>query len=468
MGWEVDNMKGVVLAAGRGKRMKSSLEKVFHKILGLTMVERLFRTLKMSNVDRIIGVFSPLGASRISSLKYQPDEVVIQDIPRGTGDALKKALEYIDNDWIIVFPGDMPLITHEEINSIIDIGQNYDALLVAMRLDDPGYYGRVILNEDGNLESIIEYSDLTDEYEHVNLVNTGVYVFRNGIVDKYLQKLTNDNNQGEYYLTDIFSLMLADGLKIGVFETDKPDLYMGINNRHALYLAEEFLRKQYLKNLMLNGVTIHMPDTVYIEDEVIIENDVEIWPYAIIKGCTVIKSGSIIGPMTYLEDAIVERESRVQYSHVVGAYIGPRSEVGPFGRLRPGAHLEEQVKIGNFVEVKKSHLGKGSKASHLSYIGDAQVGSNVNIGAGTITCNYDGFSKNPTYIEDNVFIGSDTILVAPVKIGKGAYTAAGSVITQDVPPGALGIGRARQVNKEGWVEKYVKRKKGGTSNGSSK
>jgi len=434
----------------------------------LTMVERLFRTLRMSNIERIIGVFSPSGASKISSLKYQPDDVVIQDVPLGTGDALRRALEYIDDDWIIVFPGDMPLITPEEINSIIDVGQNYDVLLVAMRLDDPGYYGRVILNEDGNLESIIEYSDLTNEYEHVNLVNTGVYVFRSGFVDKYLSRLTNDNNQGEYYLTDIFPLMLADGLKIGVFETNNPNLYMGINNRYALSLAEEFLRKQYLKKLMLDGVTIHMPDTVYIEDEVIIENDVEIWPYTIIKGNTVIKSGSVIGPMTYLEDTVLERESQVQYSHVVGAYIGAQSGIGPFGRLRPGAHLEEHVKIGNFVEIKKSYIGKGSKASHLSYIGDAQVGNNVNIGAGTITCNYDGFSKNPTYIEDNVFIGSDTILVAPVKIGKGAYTAAGSVITEDVPPGALGIGRARQVNKEGWVDKYIERKKGGASNGSSK
>ena len=461
-------MKGVVLAAGKGKRMKSSLEKVFHKVLGLTMVERLFRSLRLSNIERIIGVFSPSGASKISSLKYQPDDVVIQDVPLGTGDALRRALEYIDDDWIIVLPGDMPLITPEEINNIIDIGKDYDALLVAMRLDDPGYYGRVILNEDGNLESIIEYSDLTNEYEHVNLVNTGVYVFRNGVVGKYLQRLTNENKQGEYYLTDIFPLMLADGLKIGVFETDNPDLYMGINNRYALSLAEEFLRKQYLKKLMLDGVTIHMPDTVYIEDEVIIENDVEIWPYTIIKGNTVIKSGSVIGPMAYLEDTVVEGESRVQYSHVVGAYIGPRSVIGPFGRLRPGAHLEEQVKIGNFVEVKKSRIGKGSKASHLAYIGDAEVGSNVNIGAGTITCNYDGFSKNPTYIEDNVFIGSDTILVAPVKIGKGAYTAAGSVITEDVPPGALGIGRARQVNKEGWVNKYIERKKGGGSSGSSK
>ena len=462
-------MKAVVLAAGKGKRMKSSLEKVFHKVLGLSMVERIFKALKEANVDEIIGVFSPKGKEMVSSLKYHPDVVIVQDTPLGTGDALKRAYDYLDG-VVIVLPGDMPLITADEIKRVVENGKNYDAMVVAMELDDPGYYGRIVLDDNSNLKAIVEYADATEEEKQIKLVNTGVYVFNGNYLKQYLDKLTPANAQGEYYLTDVFPMMIADGYTVGVYITDDAEQYIGINNRYMLSVAEDIARERYLRKLMMDGVTIRMPETVYIEETVFIDNDVEILPYSVLKGETVIKTGSIIGPSTYIEDSTVEENCHIQYSHLTGAYVGPESVVGPFGRLRPGTHLERKVKIGNFVEVKKSTLGEGTKASHLSYIGDATVGKNVNIGAGTITCNYDGFSKNPTFIEDDVFIGSDSILVAPVRIGKGAYTAAGSVITQDVPAGALGIGRSRQVNKEGWVSKYVDRKKqeGGMQGGSSK
>ncbi|UZN23214.1 UDP-N-acetylglucosamine diphosphorylase/glucosamine-1-phosphate N-acetyltransferase [bacterium 3DAC] len=463
------DMKAVVLAAGKGKRMKSSLEKVFHKVLGFAMVERIFKSLRDAEVDEVIGVFSPRGKELVSSLRYKPDIVVVQDTPLGTGDALKRAYDYLDS-VVIVLPGDMPLITADEIRRVLEKGKNYDAMVVAMELDEPGYYGRIVLDDKGNLKSIVEYTDATDEEKKIKLVNTGVYVFKGESLKKYLDKLTPANAQGEYYLTDVFPMMIADGYSVGVFITDDAKQYIGVNNRYMLSVAEDIARKRYLKKLMMDGVTIRMPETVYIEETVVIDNDVEILPYTVLKGNTVIKTGSIIGPSTYIEDSTIEENCHIQYSHLTEAYVGPDSVVGPFGRLRPGAHLERKVKIGNFVEVKKSTLGEGTKASHLSYIGDATVGKNVNIGAGTITCNYDGFSKNPTFIEDDVFIGSDSILVAPVRIGKGAYTAAGSVITKDIPPGALGIGRSRQVNKEGWVSKYVARKKqeGGMHGGSSK
>ncbi len=463
-------MKAIVLAAGKGKRMKSTQEKVFHRILGLTMIERVFRALKESErIEEIIGIFSPNGQRLVSTLSYQPDVVVIQDEPLGTGDAVKRAYDYLEDD-VLVLPGDIPLITSEEINEIISHFLSYDALVVAMRLDEPGYYGRVIIDENGNLRAIVEYTDASEDEKRINVVNTGVYLFKGNILAKYLKLLKPVNAQKEYYLTDVFKMMISDGLSVGVYITAYPERYIGVNNRYMLSVAEEIARKNLLRKLMLDGVTIRMPDTVYIEEEVVIENDVEILPYTIIKGKTFIGEGSTIGPSTYIEDSIIKENVTVTYSHIVRAYVGSGSVVGPYSRLRPDAHLEEKVKVGNFVEIKKSILGSGTKASHLSYIGDATVGKNVNIGAGTITCNYDGFAKNPTFIEDNVFIGSDSILVAPVKIGEGAYTAAGSVITKDVPPGALGIGRSRQVNKEGWVSRYIARKKQerGEESGTSK
>ncbi len=464
-------MKAIILAAGKGKRMKSSLEKVFHKVLGIPMVERIIRACKESEISPVIGVFSPSGKDMVNTLEVKPDIVIIQDTPLGTGDAVRRAWDYLVGA-VIILPGDMPLLTGEELLRIKNTYEKSgaDALVVAMELDDPGYYGRIVLDNNGHLKKIVEYTDATEEEKRIRLVNTGVYVLDGDLLRKHLDKLTPANAQGEYYLTDVFPMMIRDGVRVSVYRADDPTLYMGVNNRYMLSVAEDIARQRYLKKLMLNGVTIHMPETVYIEESVRVEADVEIWPYTIIKRNTYVASGAVLGPSTYIEDSHIGENATVTYSHIVGATVGKEDVVGPFSRLRPGASLEENVKVGNFVEIKKSKLGRGTKASHLSYIGDAEVGENVNIGAGTITCNYDGFKKNPTYIEDGVFIGSDSILVAPVRIGKGAYTAAGSVITKDVPPGALAIGRARQVNKEGWVEKYVARKKneGGDKGGTSK
>ena len=464
-------MKAIILAAGKGKRMKSSLEKVFHKVLGVPMVERIIMACKEADINPIIGVFSPSGKDMVDGLAVKPDVTVVQDTPLGTGDAVKRAWEYLDGA-VIILPGDMPLLTGEELLRIKETYEESgaDALVVAMELEDPGYYGRIVLDNNGHLKKIVEYTDATEEEKAIRLVNTGVYVIDGKLLRKYLNKLTPANAQGEYYFTDVFPMMISDGIRVSVYRAEDPTLYIGVNNRYMLSVAEDIARRRYLKKLMLDGVTIHMPETVYIEESVNIEADVEIWPYTIIKGDTSVASGAVLGPNTYIEDSHIGENATVTYSHIVGAMVGSEDAIGPFSRLRPGATLGRKVKVGNFVEIKKSNLGNGTKASHLSYIGDAEVGENVNIGAGTITCNYDGFKKNPTYIEDNVFIGSDSILVAPVRIGKGAYTAAGSVITKDVPPGALAIGRSRQVNKEGWVEKYIARKKneGGDKGGTSK
>ncbi len=454
-------MMAVVLAAGHGKRMKSKVRKVYHRVLGVPILERIVRVLHASGL-KVCVVLSPDGEKYISDFRDKPDCVVYQDVPLGTGHALKVALESgsVKDENILVLPGDLPLLRVDTIGGVLGYWREtgWDALVVAMMLDDPGRYGRVKVREDGSLAGIVEWSDATEEERAIKLVNTGVYVLKRSLVVSLLDALKAENAQGEYYLTDIFGLLVNSGYAVGVVVADDPTDFMGVNTRHDLAMAEEVARRRKIEELMDAGVTIHMPDTVYVEEDVELGRDTEVWPNTIIKG--VVKAGEecVLGPGAYIEDSEIGNRVRIEYSHVVGAYVGDDSVVGPFGRLRPGARLEGKVKIGNFVEVKKSVLGYGTKASHLSYIGDATVGRNVNIGAGTITCNYDGFKKNPTYIGDDVFIGSDSILVAPVRIGKGAYTAAGSVITEDVPPGALAIGRARQINKEGWVEKYRARK----------
>jgi len=454
-------MKSIVLAAGYGKRMKSKIRKVYHKVLGVPILERIIRVMHGSGVETC-AVLSPGGEHYIQEFKEKPDCVVYQKTPLGTGHALKTALEEagVSDSEILVLPGDLPLLRVITIENIVNYWRKaqVDALVVGMVLDDPGKYGRIKVKENGMLEKIVEWSDATEEERAINLVNTGVYVLKTKLALSFLNHLKAENAQGEYYLTDIFEMLIRSGYKVGVLVAREPVDFMGVNTRWDLAVAEDIARMRKIKELMDSGVTIHMPNTVYIEEDVVLGRDTEIWPNTIIKGSVSAGEDCVIGPGTYIEDSQIGNRVRIEYSHVVQAYVGDDSVIGPFGRLRPGAKLVGKVKIGNFVEIKNSTLGYGTKASHLSYIGDATVGNNVNIGAGTITCNYDGFRKNPTYIEDEVFIGSDSILVAPVRIGKGAYTAAGSVITQDVPPGALAIGRARQVNKEGWVEKYKARK----------
>jgi bifunctional UDP-N-acetylglucosamine pyrophosphorylase/glucosamine-1-phosphate N-acetyltransferase len=391
---------------------------------------------------------------------FEGFEVRVQKTPLGTGDALKVALTGIDTDLVLVTTGDNPLFEKEDILKFYNFFKqtNSDISFISAEADDPTNLGRVLRSGD-EFVKIVEEADATEEEKAIKEINTGVYLFKFSLLSKILEELSNNNAQGEYYLTDTLTIAKDKGYKVTVYKLPKKLPIYGVNNRFELSIAEKIIQEKILKKHMLNGVTIHNPETQKIDYFVEIENDTEILPGCVLEGKTKIESDCVIGPFAQIIDSHISKGSIVKQSVVMNSYIGENCSIGPFAYVRPENILVRNVKIGTFVEVKKSKFDEGAKVPHLSYIGDATVGKNVNIGAGTITCNFSGLEgnkKNPTLIEDDVFIGSHSTLVAPLVIRKGAYTAAGSVITQEVPEDSLAIARAQQVNKIGWV----KRRKG--------
>ena len=360
----------------------------------------------------------------------------------------------------LVVCGDTPLLKAETINALMDhhIKQNAKATILTSFADDPTGYGRIIRNEQGHVEKIVEHKDATDEEKQVREINAGTYCFDNESLFKALEKFSNENAQGEYYLPDVIEILKSEGEIVTAYSTDDFTETLGVNDRVALSQAEKIMRQRINEKHMRNGVTIIDPEQTYIESDVVIGQDTIIYPGTIIKGKTTIAEDCVIGPHTEIVNCSVDSETTIRQSVAHDSQIGASVQIGPFSHIRPQSHIHDEVRIGNFVEVKKSTFGKGSKASHLSYIGDAEVGDNVNIGCGSITVNYDGVNKFKTIIEDNVFIGCNSNLVAPVKIGEGAYVAAGSTITKDVPSEALSIARARQENKENYVQKLKKKR----------
>lgn len=452
----------IVLAAGQGKRMKSKLYKVLHPVCGKPMVGHVLQTVDQVHCERSVVVVGH-GAETVRSYLGDAAEYVLQEEQLGTGHAVKQAKELLGNEHgsTIVICGDTPLVTSETLEGLLALHENNKAAATVLtaHMDNPKGYGRVIRDEEGKVLRIVEQKDCSPEEDAVGEINTGTYCFDNAKLFAALDKVTNNNAQQEYYLTDVIGIMKQAGETVLAYQTDDHAESIGVNDRLALSQAEGFMRERITRRHMLNGVTIIDPASTYIGADVTIGADTVLHPGTILRGNTVIGGQCEIGPNTEIEDSVIADGVSIKYSVLSKSEVGAGSNVGPFAYLRPGAKLGEHVKIGDFVEVKNSTIDDGSKVSHLSYVGDAKVGKNVNVGCGAITVNYDGYNKSITEIEDDAFIGSNVNLVAPVKVGKGAFVVAGTTVTHSVADNDLAIGRHRQENKPGYAEKIRARAK---------
>lgn len=450
------SLAAVILAAGKGTRMKSKLPKVLHKLCGRPILTYVVDAASAAGAEKIVVVLGH-GADLVAREIEGAAQVALQKEQLGTAHALMQAGPYFSDfsGQLLVLCGDTPLIEAGTLAKLVNSHRSSGAAATVMtaRMDDPTGYGRVIRDQLGRVTKIVEQKDASPEEKQVREINTGVYCFEvTGLFDA-LNGIKPVNAQGEYYLTDVIEMYVRNGRGAAAFMVEDPAEVTGINDRIQLAEVERLLRMRVLEDLMRSGVTIVDPFSTFIDRTVIVGRDTIIYPFSFIEGKTVIGEDCVIGPGSRLIDSSVGNGVTVLNSIVVESVIGDRSFVGPFAFLRPETRLGSDVKVGDFVEIKKSVIGDGSKVPHLSYVGDANIGKKVNIGAGTITCNYDGYKKSPTSIGDGAFIGSNTNLVAPLEIGAGAVTGAGSTITKDVPPGALGVERAKQVVIPDWSEK---------------
>ncbi|MGG1680134.1 bifunctional UDP-N-acetylglucosamine diphosphorylase/glucosamine-1-phosphate N-acetyltransferase GlmU [Neobacillus sp. NRS-1170] len=450
------NRYAVILAAGQGTRMKSKLYKVLHPVCGKPMVEHVVDHVEKLNVQEMVTIIGH-GAEMVKAQLGGRSHYALQEQQLGTAHAVMQAASMLEGKEgvTIVVCGDTPLIKAETMESLFKHHEELaaKATILTARIDDPTGYGRIIRNEKGLVEKIVEHKDATEDERKVNEINTGTYCFDNAALFEALKNVSNDNVQGEYYLPDVIEILKNQGEIVTAFQTETIEETLGVNDRVALSEAERIMRTRLNEMHMRNGVTIIDPANTYIGTDVEIGQDTIIYPGTILTGKTFIGAECQIGPNTEIDTCEIGDETVIRQSAAFKSAIGSHVNIGPFAHIRPDSNINDDVKIGNFVEIKKAVFGKGSKASHLSYIGDAEVGSDVNIGCGSITVNYDGKNKYLTKIEDGVFIGCNSNLVAPVTIGKGAYVAAGSTITKDVPGEALSIARAKQVNKENYVAK---------------
>ncbi|MUG48218.1 bifunctional UDP-N-acetylglucosamine diphosphorylase/glucosamine-1-phosphate N-acetyltransferase GlmU [Paenibacillus woosongensis] len=452
----------IILAAGQGKRMKSKLYKVLHPVCGKPMVGHVLDTVKQINCERSIVVVGH-GAEAVKSYLGTSAEYVLQEQQLGTGHAVRQAEPlFKDEEGVtIVICGDTPLVKPETLESLIALHTESGAAATVLSAwtERPQGYGRVIRGENGSVVRIVEQKDCSPEEDAVQEFNTGTYCFDNAKLFAALSKVTNNNAQQEYYLTDVIGILVNSGEIVEGYMTEDYAESIGVNDRLALSEAEQFMRERINRKHMLNGVTIIDPQSTYIGADVQIGSDTILYPGTSIAGNTVIGEDCVIGPGTEVNNCQIHNGAKVKQSVLMDAEVGSETTVGPFAYLRPGAKLGAHVKVGDFVEIKNASIDEGSKVSHLSYIGDAKVGKNVNIGCGAITVNYDGYNKSITEIEDDAFVGSNVNLIAPVKIGKGAYVVAGSTITHTVPDNDLAIARNRQENKAGYAEKLRGRAK---------
>jgi len=448
----------VILAAGQGTRMRSALPKVLHPVAGQSMLGHVIdtaRSLKPKAIHVVIGH----GAEQVrKQLAAEDLSFVVQAEQLGTGHAVAQALPALTAERVLILYGDVPLIEAATLERLLEkVGQDQLALLT-VNLADPTGYGRIVRDGQGVVQAIVEHKDASAEQKRICEGNTGILAVPGARLGDWLSRLSNSNAQGEYYLTDVIAMAVADGLVVATEQAQEPMEVQGANDRIQLAELERHYQQRAARRLMVQGVTLRDPSRFDLRGEVSVGRDVVIDVNVILEGKVVIEEGVTIGPNCVIKDSILRRGAVVKAnSHLEGAELGQDADCGPFARLRPGAVLGEQAHVGNFVEVKNARLGVAAKAGHLAYLGDADIGARTNIGAGTITCNYDGANKSRTVMGEDVFIGSNSSLVAPVTLGDGATTGAGSTITRDVPAHTLALGRARQTEIEGW-KRPVKKK----------
>ena len=442
-------INAIILAGGKGERMKSDVPKCAFPILKKPMIKYIIDTLKKTKVDNRVIVVGH--KKEVFMEMLDGEEFAIQENQLGTADAVKAALDKLKDGITIVLPGDTPLITNALINKLLDLQlkDNNDMTLCTMIVDNPFGYGRII-RANNKIKEIVEEKEATKEIKEIKEVNTGIMVFNNDFLKKYIKKIDNDNLKGEYYLTDIINF----AKNISSYTLEDPKMLMGINDLYALSEIEDMLSKEIKKNFILNGVNIINKDSVVIGPDVEIASGVTIYPNTFIMGKTTIAKKAVIGPNTELYNATINENVLCRQSVVYDSTILKDATVGPFAHIRMNTVVGEKDRIGNFVEVKNSTLGTNTKSSHLSYLGDSEIGNNVNIGCGSITVNYDGKKKSKTVIGDNVFVGCNSNLIAPITIKNDSFIAAGSTITDDVDESDLAIARSKQINKKGYARKY--------------
>lgn len=451
-----DSLVTIILAAGKGTRMKSKLPKVLHKAAGKTMIKHVLDASKKAGSTRNIVVVG-FGGDMVEKAVGHESEIVFQKEQLGTGHAVMQAESLLSdfNGHVMVLCGDTPLVTSDMLNKFYTehVESKAKASVLTTIMPDPFGYGRIIRKYDGTVEGIVEQKDATEKQKAINEINTGIYCFDGKALFRCLKKVNNQNAQGEYYLPDVLSILKKEGEKIYASVAENYEDTLGINSRSQLADAEKILRNRKNQELMDMGVTLIDPNTTYVDMDVTIGEDTIIYPNTQIFGDTIIGKNNIIGPNTYIENSVFGDDVEAKFVFSNGAKVGSNVKIGPYVHLRPDTVLGDDAKVGNFVEVKNSNVGKGTKLPHLSYIGDSDIGNDCNIGCGSITVNYDGKNKFRTTIGNNCFVGCNSNLVAPVTLNDGSYIGAGSTITKNVPENSLAIARGKQIIIEGWKDK---------------
>lgn len=451
----------IVLAAGQGKRMYSNLPKVLHRIAGKALLGHVLETARSLSPDKLVVVYGHGGEQVKAAFTAQDDLIWAHQAEQlGTGHAVRQALPHVQGGVTLILYGDVPLTRKETLEQLLTATAHCSALgLLTDYLPEPAGYGRIVRDADHQVIRIVEHKDASEAERAINEVNTGMMAVPTARLDAWLNELRNDNAQGEYYLTDIIALAVRDGLAINAVQPADHWEAEGINNKLQLAQLERIYQQNKARELLIAGVTLADPARVDIRGQLLHGQDVSIDVNCLFEGRVELGNNVTIGANCVLRNVKIADNATIHpFCHLEDAQVGSGSLIGPYARLRPGAELAENVHIGNFVEIKKAEIGMGSKVNHLTYVGDATIGSGVNVGAGSITCNYDGVNKSRTVIEDNAFIGSNTCLVAPVTIGAGATTGAGSVITKNAPAGELTLSRAKQLTLSGWVRPQKKTK----------
>jgi bifunctional UDP-N-acetylglucosamine pyrophosphorylase/glucosamine-1-phosphate N-acetyltransferase len=441
----------VILAAGRGSRMKSSLPKVMHPLAGKPLVQHVIET--GQSIDAQCHLVIGHGGDQVKEYFIDwPVTFVEQREQLGTGHAVLQAMPAVREDSVVlVLYGDVPLIRSETLQLLLSKVSEHSIALLTAHMEDPTGYGRIVRDSSGQIQAIVEQKDASESQQKINEINTGILAVPASLLNQWLPDLGNQNAQGEYYLTDIIAMAVQAGIAVNACHPEHLQETAGINDRVQLAQLERWLQKHQAEQLMRNGVTLLDPDRIDIRGELIAEQDVVIDVNTVFIGDVKLESGVQVGPNCVIRQSTIGADTVIHANSVIDeATLGRECNVGPYARLRPGTELSDEAKVGNFVETKKARVGKGSKINHLSYVGDANLGNDVNIGAGTITCNYDGVNKHLTEIGDGVFVGSNSTLVAPVQLGESSFVGAGSVITKNTEPEKLTIGRSKQVTIANW------------------